>query len=171
MNRNDAFPSKYLKKEDLTSGPITATIRHVEMGEVGTEDNKDTKPIMFFREEDIKPMVINSGNWDTCAEMFGDESDNWARHQIEIYVDPNVKYAGKKVGGLRLRTVAQIANKQAAPVALAIDNEALMARWSALWHKAQELGIDSEPLKPDATFEEAVERGKALKAQIELAQL
>lgn len=102
MNRNDAFPSKYLRKEDLT-GPITATIRHIELGDVGTEENKDTKPIMFFRESDIKPMVVNSGNWDTCAELFGDESDGWLGKQIEIYVDPNVKYAGKKVGGLRLR--------------------------------------------------------------------
>lgn len=105
MNRNDAFPSKYLRKEDLT-GPITATILHIELGDVGTEENKDTKPIMSFRESDIKPMVVNSGNWDTCAELFGDESDGWTGKQIEIYVDPNVKYAGKKVGGLRIRAIA-----------------------------------------------------------------
>lgn len=170
MNRNDAFPSKYLKKEDLTSGPIIATIARVEMGDVGTEDNKDTKPIMFFREEDIKPMVVNSGNWDTCAELFGDESDNWTRHQVEIFVDQNVKYAGKKVGGLRLRGVNSGAPKNMT-VVLARDNEALMARWSALWNKAQELKIAVEPLSPDATFDEAIERGKALKTQIELATL
>ena len=138
MNRNDAFPSKYLKKEDLTSGPITATIRHIEMGEVGTEDSKDTKPIMFFREEDIKPMVVNSGNWDTCAELFGDESDNWARHQVEIYVDPNVKYAGKKVGGLRLRgvngAVAQTSIKTSDPVTM-------------FWAWVNENGYDREAAK------------------------
>lgn len=115
MKRSDAFPSKYLKKEDVTN-PLIATIRHVEMGDVGMEENSDTKPIMFFREADIKPMVINSGNWDTIAELYGDDSDGWSMKQIEIYIDPNVKFSGKKVGGLRVRQPGG-SNNAPAPVA------------------------------------------------------
>jgi hypothetical protein len=126
MNRNDAFPSKYLRKEDIT-GTTTATITHIEMCDVGTEENKDTKPIMSFRENDLKPMVVNSGNWDTCADLFGDESDEWIGKQIEIYVDPNVKYAGKKVGGLRLRGIA--GSKASAP-AVVVKTDPTSAFWA-----------------------------------------
>ncbi len=42
----------------------------------------------------------------------------------------------------------------------------LLDRWSALWQKAQELGIEETPLPMNASAEVVIERGKALREEI-----
>ena len=51
-------------------------------------------------------MVLNTTNAEALAEIMGEtNSDNWKPGTaVEIYVDPEVRFAGKKQGGLRLRT-------------------------------------------------------------------
>lgn len=101
MKKNDAFPSTFLKKDDVTR-PLILTIDHVEMEEINNDGGKESKAVAHFQ-GDHKPMVLNSGNWDTLEEEYGDDSDDWAGCKCEIYVDPDVRYGGKKVGGLRVR--------------------------------------------------------------------
>src|ERR1041385_8329238 len=108
MKKNDAFPGKWLKKEDLNGPdgqphPRTVTIQRVEQAQVGTEDEPSSKPAMWFADDGVPPMVINSTNWDAIKELYGPESDEWAGKQIELFVDPNVMFAGKKTGGVRVR--------------------------------------------------------------------
>jgi hypothetical protein len=95
------MPSKHLKQADVPS-PIVATIAGVEMRDVGSEDNAETKPVMDFK-EDIKSLVLNVTNITTLEMLYGDDSDNWVGQKIEVYADPNIMYAGKRVGGLRVR--------------------------------------------------------------------
>jgi hypothetical protein len=113
-------------------------------------------------------MVLNKTNADTISRLHTPETDNWIGKRIALFAT-EVDFAGKQTLALRVRMKAPAPIK--APIALARDNEALMARWSALWDKAQELKIEVDPLKPDATFDEAIERGKTLKSLIDLANL
>lgn len=39
---------------------------------------------------------------------WGDESDLWKGRQVLLYHDPNVIYAGKKVGGIRIQAMSNI---------------------------------------------------------------
>lgn len=108
MKKNDAFPGKWLKKEDLNGPdgqprPMIVTIQRVEIAQVGTEDEPSSKPAMWFAEDGIAPMVVNSTNWDSVETLYGDDSENWIGKKIELYVDPNVSFAGKKIGGVRVR--------------------------------------------------------------------
>ena len=164
MNIDTAFPSNYLKAADVDED-TTLTIRDVKIEKLGD----DERPIAYFDEID-KGLVLNKTNANTIKGMYTSDTDNWTGKKITLFAT-EVDYAGKQTMAIRVRMRQPKTSKPSAPVALARDNEALMARWSALWQKSQELNIQAEPLKPDATFDEAVERGKALKAQIELAQL
>jgi hypothetical protein len=128
MKTSEMFQSKYLKQADVPS-PIVATMAGVEMQDVGQDDKKETKAVLSFQGR-IKPMVLNVENGTTLEELYGDDSDNWVGKQIEIYVNPDVKYGGKKVGGLRLRAAPSAngaltwanAIKQCAAVGLTEDD-------------------------------------------------
>jgi hypothetical protein len=127
MKTSTMMPSKHLKQSDVPS-PIVATIAGVEMREVGTEDNAETKAVMDFK-EDLKSLVLNVTNITTLEMLYGDDSDQWIGKKIEIYSDPSIMYAGKRVGGLRVREPGQTpalawteAIKQCAAVGLTEDD-------------------------------------------------
>lgn len=101
MKRNDAFPSKYLSKEDVEP-PITATIEDVGMEKFDGDKGEEYKPVMTFR-EDVKPCILNNTNWGTIEEAYGEDSDNWAGKRITLYCDPNIMFGKKKTGGIRIR--------------------------------------------------------------------
>ena len=101
MKRSDAYPSKYVSKDDLTR-PVSVTIQTVVIETLEGDDKKEDKPIMYFNEE-FKPFIVNSTNWNTIEEAYGLDSDEWVDHKIVLYHDPNVMFGKKKVGGVRVR--------------------------------------------------------------------
>jgi len=104
MRRSEAFKSRYLGRDDLAA-PTRATIDTVRMESIQSDDALEDKAVMFFREPNIKPMIVNSTNWQVCEDAFGGDSDDWAGNVIEVYVDPGVMFKGKRTGGVRVRIV------------------------------------------------------------------
>lgn len=105
MKSGDIFQSNYLKKEDVPQ-PIRLTIARVEAEMIAADDGKEKKAVAHWSNSNLKPMIVNKGNWITLADAYGDESDGWVGKPVEIYVDPSVMFGGKRVGGLRLRIPA-----------------------------------------------------------------
>jgi len=103
MKKSQAYPSSYLSQEDVKPAPIRATIEDVRIETVGKEDPPAEKPVMHFREEGLKPFVLNQTNWQTIEEAYGEESDAWRGKPIELYHDPGVMFGREKVGGVRVR--------------------------------------------------------------------
>jgi hypothetical protein len=98
MKVGAAFPSKWLKAEDLGKKAVTLTIKSVEFEDVGDGE----KPILFFRNAK-KGLVLNKTNAETCQELFEtDEMDDWVGHQIVLFPD-KTSYQGKRVDCIRLR--------------------------------------------------------------------
>jgi hypothetical protein len=96
--------SSYLKKEAVTK-PITLTIAGHEKKNVGTDEKPDMKWVLSF-EEIEEQLTLNKTRGEQLIEDFGSsEMDDWNGRQIEVYVDPSVKYAGKKVGGLAVKGI------------------------------------------------------------------
>jgi hypothetical protein len=58
---------------------------------------------MHFRADQVKPLILNNANWLTMEDAYGDDSDMWRGKPVEVYVDAGVMFAGKRVGGIRLR--------------------------------------------------------------------
>ncbi len=103
MKIGELTNSKFLKQSDIDS-PKLWTISDVKKQNVAPE-NKDPeyKGVMFF-EESEKGMVLNKVNLQraqtTCKS---DDTNDWIGQKIVVFVDEEVEYGGKQVGGLRLR--------------------------------------------------------------------
>jgi hypothetical protein len=109
MKRSQVFPSSYLSKDDVAA-PVHATIADVTMEPVKGEHGEESKPVMHFTDKAVKPMIVNTTNWTLLEEMYGLDSDDWRGKPVELYCDPMVMFAGKRVGGVRVRRPSAAAN-------------------------------------------------------------
>ncbi len=100
---SEMLSSKYLKKEDVNDG-VLATVANIKKINVAMEnESPEYKFCMSFDEMD-KPLVLNTTNIQLCALAFeSDDTDDWVGKKIVLYNDPNVSYAGKITGGIRVR--------------------------------------------------------------------
>jgi hypothetical protein len=101
MKLNDAYPSNYLKHADLKGRTVRLTIKDYATEEVGQGADKETKPVLSFRETPRK-LVLNKTNATTIAEAYGDELDDWGGKHIELYPD-RTSFSGKMVDCMRVR--------------------------------------------------------------------
>jgi hypothetical protein len=126
MKVSQMIDSKFLKKEDFPEDQI-CTIRGIKQENVGREDVPEMRWTLYFAEQK-KPMVLNVTSIRVLESAFGDESDNWRGKKVTIYVDPNVSFQGRVVGGLRLRpikdkpTQVEVARVQAKAAQEALDD-------------------------------------------------
>ena len=121
---NDVSESKYVRKEDVGQGKIVTVIGY-EKKDVSA-DNEPTEMKYTITFQECKPLVLNKTN----AVMFGhlantnygitrdlqeDPDDgsmtpaneqfaSWIGKQFMLYNDPNVGFAGKITGGIRVRS-------------------------------------------------------------------
>lgn len=95
--------SKFLRKEDVSEG-VLYTVTGCEKQNVAPEDKAaEWKWCLTFSETD-KPLVLNSTNIQLCEMIFNsDETDNWIGKKLVLYTDHTIVYAGKVVGGIRVR--------------------------------------------------------------------
>lgn len=96
---SDMIQSKFLRKEDFDEDRIM-TIRGVKLEDMPGDDGQQ-KWVLYFREE-AKGMALNVTSIRVLEKAFGDDSDMWVGKKVKVYVDPNVSFGGKVVGGLRL---------------------------------------------------------------------
>ena len=103
MKIGQMMAGKYLKKEDCDP-PMMVVIDRFEEENVAREDQpEDMKWVMYFKDNE-KGLVMNSTNLQLAAIAFGtQETDEWIGRSLVLYHDPNVSFAGKLVGGIRVR--------------------------------------------------------------------
>jgi arabinogalactan endo-1,4-beta-galactosidase len=109
MKISSAFPSDYLKAADLQGRAVQVIMRCVEMREIGGEP----KPILYFEGKD-RGMVVNKTNANKIAEMFGDDTDNWAGEEIVLF-EAMVEFQGKTVAAIRVRLAPRKGNGNKQP--------------------------------------------------------
>lgn len=97
---SEMIQSKFLRKEDFDEDRVM-TIKGVKLEDM-PGDQGDQKWVLYFREE-AKGMALNITTIRVLEQAFGDDSDKWIGNRVKVYVDPNVSFGGKVVGGLRLR--------------------------------------------------------------------
>jgi hypothetical protein len=105
VRTGDAFPSTYLKAEDLQGRRATVTISKIEMERIGD----DHKPVMYFVGKD-KALVLNRTNAGMIQDLLGtDEMDQWRGRAIILYAT-KTEFQGKRVPCIRVeeRLPAQV---------------------------------------------------------------
>ena len=96
MRISSHFRNNFLRVDDFDSGPRTLTIAGTEMERVG----KDKKICLVF-EEETKMLPLNKTNALALAEMYGDDTDDWAGQPCTIRV-AETEFAGESVDCLRI---------------------------------------------------------------------
>lgn len=109
--------SKFLKKEDLdpVQGNLV-TIKGFTRAKVSDDgEEPEYKFTVAFREFE-KPMVLNATNRAILEKAFGPDTEDCVGKQVVAYIDENISFQGKLVGGIRLRQ-RRVAATTARPVA------------------------------------------------------
>jgi hypothetical protein len=87
MKASDYFPSQYLRCADLNGKERIATIAKVDTAIFENDGKKQTKPVIYFEEAALKPLVANKTNFLLIAASCGDDTDQWPGKQIVLYPD------------------------------------------------------------------------------------
>lgn len=118
MKRSQVFPTTFLGKDDVQA-PFCTVIRDVRMEKIKGENGEEDKAVLHFADQQIKAMIINSTNWTTLEDAYGEDSDMWRGKQVEIYIDPSVMFGGRRIGGLRVRIPSGANQMRPSPAPLA----------------------------------------------------
>ena len=96
MDYKEIYRSKYMKADDLNGRSATYTVNGCTAEDVGD----DRKLVLAFSETD-KPLVLNTTNATTMAELHGPESDGWEGKKVKL-VPATTQYQGKLVKCTRI---------------------------------------------------------------------
>jgi len=100
MKLSQAFPSNFLKADDLNGQTVTVTISSVEVEELGQGKDKERRLVISFKGKE-KKFVCNKTNASTIEGLYGDETDNWIGQRITI-APREVEFQGKMVWAIRV---------------------------------------------------------------------
>ena len=104
MTLDAAVPSKskYLAKEDCEP-PVLAQIHGVTMDDVEADNKMEKRTVLHFH-GNLKPLILNQTNKELLKAITGANTIGELRNKnIVLYNDPTIMFAGKMVGGIRIR--------------------------------------------------------------------
>jgi hypothetical protein len=102
--------SDQLNASDLTGSPVVATIKDVRKGD-------QVKPVIVELEGmDGRPWKPSKGMLRVIAHAWGTESDKWIGRLVKLANNPEVIYAGEKVGGVEVIAMSHINSSFTIPV-------------------------------------------------------
>ena len=88
--------------DEFLAGPKTVTVSEVKKG---TAEQPVEVHLVEFPGKPFKPAKSVRR---VLAAAWGTDASQWAGRRLTIYCDPEVRYAGKAVGGLRVSHVSHI---------------------------------------------------------------
>ena len=88
--------------DEFLAGPKTVTVSEVKKG---TAEQPVEVHLVEFPGKPFKPAKSVRR---VLAAAWGTDASQWAGRRLTIYGDPEVRYAGKAVGGLRVSHVSHI---------------------------------------------------------------
>jgi hypothetical protein len=123
MKVSEAYPSNYLKADDLQGRDVVVTIESVDLEKIGQGADQDTKLVLGFRGKE-KKLVCNKTNAGTISGLYGDETDDWIGKQV-ILTSREVEFQGKMTLAIRvsLKKPATAAPKPAPTTPEPSDND------------------------------------------------
>jgi hypothetical protein len=113
MKRDEVFPSKYLKATDLNN-PIVVTIDSAPLEMLKNPEGREQHKTVLYFKGAKKALPLNVSNWDTVAEICGEDTDDWPGAKIELYAT-KTQMGGKMVDCIRVRASRDAAAKTDAP--------------------------------------------------------
>ena len=94
--------SDQLNADDMISGPITGTVQAVRLS--GQED----QPICVDLGQGLQPYKPCKSMRRLLIAVWGKDGNSWIGRSMTLYNDPDVTWAGQKVGGIRISHMSAI---------------------------------------------------------------
>jgi len=144
--------SDQLNASDLTGAPIVATIQGVRKGDAA-------KPVIVdLAGMDGRPWKPSKGMLRVVAHAWGTESDVWVGRSVKLVNNPEVIYAGEKVGGVEVVAMSHLDKPFTIPVRISQKKvkqhtvevlaepvtEPWQAQWQAIRNALTEAGYEGE---------------------------
>lgn len=95
--------SDQLNADDLVSGPMAATITAVDV-----KQNAREQPISIMLDAWHRPWKPCKSMARVMAAVWGRDSSQWVGQGVTLFNDPNVRWAGVAVGGIRISHITGI---------------------------------------------------------------
>jgi hypothetical protein len=148
------YGSRFLSVTDIGTRKIRTKIVKVRKEEMQGNDGKKRVRFVVFLEGIDKPLVLNATNKDHLVGKFGRVPAKWIGGSIGVFVDPDVPFAGKRVGGLRLKAFGPVQQApKPAPKPVAKPAPAKAAEWP---EQSDDPGFDPD-LNDNPDFTQAAE--------------
>ena len=111
--------SDQLDGVDLASGPRIFTVVSVKV-------TKGEQPVHVTLAEFPRVWRPGKNMRRVLGFCWGNEGKHWVGHRVKLYLDPDVKYGGDDVGGVRIAALSHIAKPTDAPI---IPSRGKAATW------------------------------------------
>lgn len=99
--------SDQLNADDLLVGPITVEVVDVKRGDT------QEQPISIKIDGGRQPYKPCKSMRRVLIAAWGDDGKKWIGHRMTLYCDPEVKFGGVKVGGIRISHMTGIRGRMA----------------------------------------------------------
>ena len=123
MKKSQLFPTKYLSAGDLDNDTHVKITKAVQETLRSPDGDSDDKLILYFQQL-TKGLPVNVTNFDSIAELHGDDSDDWIGKWIMIY-PTKVQFGSKMVGRIRVRDQAPTMRADVARQEVAVKDDAI----------------------------------------------
>ncbi len=117
----DFVGGSFIKKEDLAAGPQRFTIQRVSKTTFEAKNGQPAEEVLQL-ELDERQFSLNKTNLKILIGAYGRNTGDWVGKTIVLYVDANVMFSGRLVGGVRVQIPDDTVEE-----ALAADIEEAMA--------------------------------------------
>lgn len=96
--------SDQLNADDLLTGPIDVTVVDVRKG-------NNEQPIVIEIGDGRQPYKPGKSMRRVLVRLWGDTPKSWVGKRMRLYCDPEVKFGGMRVGGIRISHMSGISTK------------------------------------------------------------
>jgi hypothetical protein len=86
----------------------------VQIESIAEEDVGDERKLVARFEGKSKGLVLNDTNLEALEAAFGSDSKDAIGGQVIVYVDPDVRFGGQRVGGIRIKLPKKANTKEVA---------------------------------------------------------
>lgn len=94
--------SDQLNADDLIAGPIDVTITDVRRG------SSEDQPVVVLIDGGRQPYKPCKTMRRLLVQLWGESPHRWVGQRLRLYCDPDVKFGGIKVGGIRISAMSGI---------------------------------------------------------------
>lgn len=148
--------SDQLNADDLMVGPITVTVTNVSRG-------SSDQPVSIAITGGYQPYKPCKSMRRVLIALWGDNGHEWVGRSMRLYCDPEVKFGGVKVGGIRISHMSHIQGRQALMLTITRSRRAEFVV-EPLEDDAAKYEADTLPLLREASLEGTDALQKAFKA-------